>query len=176
MLCLLEEGRRQYQHKLRGILFTDLPALIYEPLICQCGLENISFVLWVRAQYFVIYFIARIVLVSATGSCWRWHLNPFDIHPLLCYLSTFLLCGTRWCFGAILYVPVSVLESVISPKEPSALLLDIGMEKLSSVPVSLGCGTFYLCLHRQWSKIYVWMLIYVYTHIKKICLCFLLYL
>lgn len=43
MFRLLEEGRGQYPHKLHGIHFTDLPALTYEPLICQCGLENTSF-------------------------------------------------------------------------------------------------------------------------------------
>ena len=80
--------------------------------LCQYGLMDISFILWVVIQYYQ-YFLAQILSVLAlrVPSCWL--LCPFDITHH--FLSTSLLFGAK-CF----IFPAPALESTISPRSPGS--------------------------------------------------------
>lgn len=85
--------------------------LFIQLLICQYGLMNIYFILWVIIQQYN--FPAQILSALALTPPSCWFLCPFNVPPS--FLSTSLFFDER-CFKFLLYISVPALDSTIFPR------------------------------------------------------------
>lgn len=65
---------------------------------------DIYVILWVIIQCCIIYLVIQIVTVFAFGSSFSWLLHPYDITSSICFLSIFLLFGTKKYSKFVLYI------------------------------------------------------------------------